>query len=241
MSEENNEVSMETSIIKSDEAKNIKVSEISAVPNADGNANITFERFCEENKDKIMEVIRMELPPSWNKMDYRNNISDFVCDSLEKSFPEFLRHEPSSGYDMIFMGKLRISIKTQRGIFQEPSKKSSRLLSPKSLVMKNCLGGNIIEKTNFDCDYLLAIQRGTRLIGFGEISKKKLIKYICTLEKGKDQIKVLIRNNEYEYFSGLKDVDVDSSLQEELDKIVIKNKSLLYEEIRNKNSFQRKA
>lgn len=203
-----------------------------------------FISFCENEKIKIIDAIKKastNIPTKMNLPDYRFQINNLFCHSLSKEFTlggegGTLRPSYNAGYDMIYADTDKISIKIQKEIFQE--KKKNKLLKPKSIIMKNCLGGNAKDKIDIDLDYLMTIQRGKivngkSLIGFGIISKNKLTNLIKV--NGDDQIIVKINNEQYDYFSGLENIDVNNEQdrQSELNRVFSLGLSQMYDNILN--------
>lgn len=210
-----------------------------------------FIPFCEKEYERILRAICRfsgNIPPKMNEPDYRFNINNLCCHSLSKEFNlggegGVLRSSYKPGYDMIFADITKISVKIQEEIFQRENSllKNGTLTKPKDLVMKNCLGENRKNKGDLDLDYLMAIQRGNdkngkRLIGFGVLSKEKLIPIIDAREMNSnsgDQIKAKINNDEWDYFSGLYEVETDNSSDRRANLNLVFSKALseMYDEI----------
>lgn len=205
-----------------------------------------FIPFCKKEKDKILRAVELaarNIPPKMNFPDYRFQINNMFCHSLSRTFNlggegGTLRSAYNEGYDMLFADTTKISVKIQQAIFQR-DKKNKSLTKAKEIIMKNCLGGNGEKKADLDLDFLMTIQRGQDKgdgkisIGFGIISKPKLNVLLYRRNNGDDQIIARIKNEDYDYFSGLEEVIVDSdpNRQSELNKVFSEGLSKMYDSL----------
>lgn len=181
----------------------------------------SFADFC-ENEGELFLIslahIVSCIPEAMNKRDNRFDISNFYCHELERDFAPVLIEDQSIGYDMRYNKKDRISIKSQKKVFQHV-KKSLALGRPGALVIRNYLTtvNRTAEVSGFD--YLLAIERnvdavnGRVSVGFGVARPETVQKYIVPSKT--DQLRTQIPNDAWDYFSGVEtfDLDVDERKQ----------------------------
>lgn len=205
-------------------------------------SNHGFIKFCRKNKDKILSAIgnaATNCPPKMNHEDYRFQISNLFCHALDKTFTlggegGTLRSVYHTGYDMIFADRDKISIKIQKKVFEREKKRGKGLTLPSKLIVKNCLG--CAEHEDLDMDFLVALQRGddnnneSLSIGFGVISKKSLER--INYEREGDQIKIRIKNDQFDFFSQLFDICGSSSdKKSELNRIFSEGLAQTYDKI----------
>ena len=210
----------------------------------DDKLNYGFVNWCQNEKDVLLDCIytfASHIPSIMCKADFRHNISHFGCHVISRQYNKFgsgdtISSAKENGYDLIWSNKSRISVKIQEQCFQRKKKLSEELTTAPAIILKNKLGGNKDTPLDFEFDYLMSIQRGkTRSeiipLAFGVISKEKLANHIMVASG--DQIKVKLQNNQYDFFSGIKEYDckINSNIDRDADlnHVFCNNLELIFE------------
>lgn len=186
----------------------------------------SFCIYLKENRLHIFNVFQeiyntISLPESFGE---RFAYGESWEKSLEYYFPfDFKYIKGEKWFDLIFKNTMKISLKTQKNIFQYQNEyDQGRITSPKLIKIKNYNGG--CDKNFLDSfEMLLAIQTGikrnmyikdTLNLAFACASVDVIKKNIVKQKNNKDSISVSLNNYDWNYFSGNYDCRIVVSQEE---------------------------
>lgn len=180
--------------------------------------------FVKINKESLLNClanVTQTMPTAVNGVDFRSEISHRYCRALVRAFPNALEAVYDKEHDLVYCPtNEKISMKSQKEkIFQRQAKRSKdgQLTRPCSIMFINTMGKNDhttdkLEKVLSNISWLLTIQRGSveePIVGFGLISGTRLKSLMGDFShRTDDQVKLVIPNDEYDYFSGLREITI---------------------------------
>lgn len=203
-----------------------------AVP-LSSDAPYTFLDFVRKNASRFFtafNVFAQTCPTLFNAPDHRMLKGLYSCSCLEKVFgcgPGYiLKNRPMIGHDMLFHNGVRVSVKTMNKVFQRPWRyDNDKLTNAGNIMVKNRLG-HISANNEQDYDYMIVAQTGfdkhtnTYDIGFAVATYETVCKNIISTNN--DQVIANIKNNEWDYFSGIETYQCTTDVDEQ--NVVFKTK-----------------
>jgi len=153
---------------------------------------------------------------------------------LANNFPGLIEIVDGKSHDIIYDGKVRISIKSQTNIFERQSEKNLfKTLYSHSLQIKNVRGENREDKLR-GFDMLLAIEAREILVG-GDISVSFGLSTIDNVRRRlernnlKDQITARFCNKDWNYYSGEFILEGETlAVQEQIKSVIENSESDMY-------------
>lgn len=199
-----------------------------------------FITFCEKEKEllllSLVDIISC-IPSTMNLLDNRFDISNFYCNELARDFGNILSEDKSVGYDMLYDHTERISIKFKNRVYQRPLADGVTLGKIPSIAVKNFLStvNRSMEVSGFD--YLLAVEKdinkknGMMGVGFSVATPGTVQRNVVKNSKS-DQLLVKIPNDDWDYFSGVYNFNVDMNDAKQNRRYEY-GKKLMYDLLRN--------
>lgn len=173
---------------------------------------IDYMKIRETEIARVLAEIINGLPAATNTYDNRFFKSETFCRVLEDEFSHinYDGRYGTVGYDLTYNRSSKVSLKFQGTIFQRQDRRTKdyKLTKPRSVVLRNKLGGqdHVPTKESY-FDYLLAVEgerdekTGVVWVRFG-VSPYEVVSENITYNGGKnDQVKCKIYNSDWEFLS----------------------------------------